>query len=192
MKKARALFERLIGGRVRGQVHPFAAAPAIEIRTFSPARFRFNNQQRCDADALELTLALSSMRVEHGIRTMEVRLRDYGLLINSVVEGDESRVLVYLGNYFIVPPELRRTGLATASIAAIRQAFQIAAFGRMRPHQKTVLEGYFVGPGQDWALAMCAGKLPTKSCPAAVDLQRLHAVEARLQLLTPPLPLGQC
>lgn len=69
------------------------------------------------------------MRAGQGVSTMEIRIRDDGLLIDSVVEGNESQILIYLGNYFIVPSEMRRIGLATARIAAIRQAFQIAAFG---------------------------------------------------------------
>lgn len=135
---------------------------------------------------LEIALLLSSMRVEHGVSTMEIRIRDHGLLIDSVVEGSEGQVLIYLGNYFIVPSELRRMGLATACVAAVRQAFQIAAFGRAMRDQTAVLEGYFVGPGQSWALAMCDGKLPTKARPASVNLQRLHEAEAKLELLMPP------
>lgn len=126
------------------------------------------------------------MRVEHGVSTMEIRIRDYGLLIDSVVEGNEGQLSIYLGNYFIVPSDLRRVGLATACIAAVRQAFQIAAFGRAMPNQATVLEGYFVGPGQGWALSMCDGRLPTKARPASANLQRLHAAGANLELLELP------
>lgn len=187
LKRVEALWRRL-SGRASGTALPVAGAQ-VDIRKFGPARFQLRNQLGPDRSPLELTLQLSSMRVERGLSTMEIRIRDHGLTIDSVVEGNEGKMLVYLGNYFIVPAELRRVGLAAACVAAIRQAFQIAAFGRILPDQITVLEGYFVGPGHGWALAMCDGKLPTKARPATVNLHRLQAAEETMELLMPPTRL---
>lgn len=170
-----------------------AAAPTsgskVQIRTVDQARFRLAPGERRDrlGDGLELTLSFSCMRSEEGTHSVEVRIRDEGLDVQSVVEVNDHRVLVYLGNYFVVPERLQRAGLATACVAAIRQAAQLAVFGQVRHDQRMVLEGYFVGSGEAWALALCGGQLPTKACPAEVRLERLRAVEARLTLLEPPI-----
>jgi hypothetical protein len=184
MTKALALWRRFLG-RAKGGERPFEAVSEVDVRTFSAARFLLDRRP-LQADTLEIALSPFSMRIEGSISTAEIRVRGHGLQIDSVLEGDGHRLLIYLGNYFIVPPELRRAGVATACIAAVRQAFQKAAFDQLRPDQKTVLEGYFVGPGEHWALAMCDGKLPTKACPAEVNLGRLQAAESKLTWLTQP------
>lgn len=190
MTKALAFWRRLLSKANVGS-RPFLAASQVEIREFSAARFLLDSRPPRTAP-LEIALSRFSMRVEGGISTAEIQIRSHGLQIDSVVEGDERRLLVYLGNYFIVPPELRRAGVATACIAAVRQAFQIAAFDQLWPDQKTVLEGYFIGPGEHWALAMCNGKLPTKACAAEVNLGRLQTAESKLRWLTQPAVQPEC
>jgi len=183
MSKALALWKRFRGTADEG-IRPFGAASQVDIRAFSAARF-LQDIRPLQADPLEVALSPFSMLVEGGISTADIRVRGHGLWIDSAVEGDERRLLVYLGNHFFVPSELRRAGVATACIAAVRQTFQIAAFDQVRPDQKTVLEGLFVGAGERWALAMCDGKLQTKACPAEVDLGRLQAAGSKLKWLTP-------
>lgn len=164
-------------------------ASKVQISTVDPARFRLGPGERLDrlGEGLDLTLSFSCMRSEEGAHTVEVRIVDQGLDMQAVVEVSDQRLLVYLGNYFVVPERLQRADLATACIAAIRQAAQLAVFGEVRADQRTVLEGYFVGPGKAWALAMCDGRLPTKGSPAECSLMLLREAEERLALLVPPV-----
>lgn len=163
------------------------AAGQVDLRLFSPAKFVVRDLPH-RSEPLELTLDLLSMRLQDGRACTEIHIHDHGLRIEAVLDGQDDSLVVYLGNYFIVPPELRRAGVATACIAAMRQAFQLAAYGELRPEQPAVLEGYFVDRGVDWALSMCAGVLPTKAVPALIAPARLSAGEHRLQMLVPPIP----
>ena len=159
---------------------------SIEWREFAPALFTWYGRDQ----TLQLTIQLSGMRYENGTASVELQVLDHGLQIACVLEGSETDANLYLGNWFIVPPQLRRRGLASAVLLACLQTFQQAAFGRQLSTQRVRLEGYFVDEGAAFSRAACHGIQPTKARPALMDLERMKRSAQKLQMDTPPRSLN--
>jgi hypothetical protein len=149
---------------------------------FSDASFTW----RGDEQDLSLTIQLGSLTLEGGWATVEMRIFDHGLKIVCIMEGTASDALLYLGNWFIVPPQLRRRGLARAALLACIQTFQHAAFGRAIDTQRVRLEGTFVGDGKAFSRAACNGIQPTNASPEYLDKAWLKLAEESLRMDFPP------
>ena len=159
---------------------------SIEWMEFAPAMFTWYGSDQ----TLQLTIQLGGMQRENGIAKAELQVLDHGLQIVCVLEGSETDANLYLGNWFIVPPQLRRRGLASAVLLACLQTFQQAAFGRQLSTQRVRLEGYFVDEGAAFSRAACHGIQPTKARPALMDLERMKRSAQTLQMDTPPRSLN--
>ena len=161
-----------------------ARLAAVDWREFDAASFTWCGP----GQRLPITVQLCSLRIENGIATAHMKVLDHGLEIACVLEGSETRATLYLGNSFIVPPGMRRRGLASAVLLACMRSFQHASFGRVLQAQTVRLEGYFVGDGAQFALAMCNGVQPTKASPALMDMGRLARSAGHLVMDRPPVP----
>lgn len=157
---------------------------AVTWREFSPAVFEWTGA----GQSMHFSVQMACLKVAHGIASVELTVIDHGLRIVCVIEGGQEAATLYLGNWFLVPPHLRRQGLASAVLLACIDAFQHAAFGRSLPAQQVYLEGFFVGDGAFFATAACGGVLPEKANAALVDLQRMKQACGALQMLEGPKP----
>ena len=154
-----------------------------EWREFSAASFTWCD----DAQTLQFTVDVGSVKVASGFASVELKVFDHGLQIVCLVDGSESDAILYLGNWFIVPPQLRRRGLARAVLLACMQTFQLAAFGRELSEQRVHLQGYFIGAGVMFSRAACHGVQPTKAEPAPVDMAWMSRSKATLQMDSGPI-----
>ena len=136
---------------------------------------------------LPITVQFCSLRFEGGISSARLKVLDHGLEIACNLDGSETHATLYLGNSFIVPPGLRRRGLASAVLLACLQSFQHASFGRVLQAQQIRLQGYFVDDGARFALAVCNGIQPTKANPALMDMERLARSAGHLVMDRPPV-----
>jgi len=158
---------------------------SIKHRQFQPAIYTWIGH----AKPLQFTLQPHGMRVERGRAEMEMQITDHSLDIGAVFDGTAERCTLYLGNHFIVPQVLRRKGLASACLQAMRHCFQIGAFGRAAPRQAVYLQGTFEDEGAAFSRAMCNGVLPTKAAPALVDELRFERAQRCLTVDIPPVEL---
>lgn len=136
---------------------------AVNWREFDAASFTWCGP----GQKLPITVQFCSLRFEGGISTASLEVLDHGLEIACTLDGSETHATLYLGNSFIVPPGPRRRGLASAVLLACTRSFQHASFGRVLAVQQIRLQGYFVGDGARFALAVCNGVQPNEGKPSA-------------------------
>ncbi|MDT8998342.1 hypothetical protein RQP53_03520 [Paucibacter sp. APW11] len=160
-----------------------SSASTIAFRDFTPASFDWSGRNH----ALQFNVQLAWVKHKGERASVTLKVIDHGIQIESVLDGTETEAVLYLGNYFIVPAQLRRCGLASAVLMACIETFQIAAFGRALPAQRLWLEGLFMGDGARFSSAMCDGVQPTKEAPAAINLRKLASAAGSLSLLSPPV-----
>ena len=158
------------------------SGPTAAIRTvafFSPAEFEWEGP----SGPLRFTIAAEAMRRTGPRREMELSIIGHGVKIIAVLDGTPDAMLIYLGNYFMVPEHLKRLGLATSCLATLREVFQVVSFGAALADQPTSLEGFFVGEGVHYAKGVCAGHQPMKGAPAQMNLDRLVAARRRVTVV---------
>jgi hypothetical protein len=106
---------------------------------------------------------------------------------STVTYAGVGSLVIYLGNSFHVPEQLKCHGLATGLVTALADSFQIAALGTIDPDMPVSLEGLFVNEGVLFATALCNGTCPTKNEPVRINQSRLERARDNLTLLTSPV-----
>lgn len=152
----------------------------------SPAKYAWH-QIGCEPIHFQIEFS-SVKRDSYGEFSAEMKIDHAGIRVGSVATyAGVGSLVIYLGNFFYVPEQLKRHGLATCLVTALADCFQIAALGTIAPDMPVALEGFFVNEGVLFATALCNGTCPTKGGPVRINQSRLNRARSNLTLLASPM-----
>lgn len=165
--------------------HQLLAAPRYwEV---SPAEYVWKHAGH---ESIHFQIEFSSIKRDaHGEFSAEMNVDHAGIRVGSVATLAGGILVIYLGNYFFVPEQMKRRGLATGLLAALVDSFQIAALEATVEDMPVFLEGYFINEGVLFAAALCDGICPTKTTPGCISPSRLNRARKNLMILSRPTKL---
>ena len=164
----------------------FRRPPPVSFPEFSPAAFAWSD----GAEVVRFEVLLLGMGIDRGAASVEMRIEDHDIRIVAMLDRAKYRTDIYLGNYLIVPPPMRRRGFATAALAAMCQCLDVALQTPPDPRQKFYLQGTFIDRGIDFSKGICSGVVASKATPAPINFERLSAAALQLQMERPPVQIA--
>jgi len=149
---------------------------------FYPATFEWTGGDT----PLLFQIQVLGMQLDGSEASVEMRIVDHGLHMVSILDRTDDRTSIYLSNFFIVPDALKRKGLATATLEAMRQCLDSTLAHESSRHDRVHLTGSFINEGIKFSSALCQGIIPSGSRPRLIDPARLAGAQRHLHMTIAP------